>query len=74
MRGQVNTCANRLMNPRISIQMAICTEGRLYCGLSQINTDHNSYCTFISHLATKLTAEDRDWRENTLLLIDGARY
>ena len=60
--------------PRIALQMAICTEGKLYCSLCQINTDHNVFCLFISKLATKLTAEDKNWRDNTLLLIDGAKY
>ena len=32
------------------------------------------FCLFISKLAAKLTAEDRNWRTNSLLLIDGARY
>ena len=54
--------------------MAICTSGKLYCGLTQINTDHNVFCMFVSRLATKLTSEDKNWRNNTLLLIDGAKY
>ena len=42
--------------------------------MAQINTDHNVFCLFISRLATKLTKQDRNWRGNTILLIDGARY
>ena len=56
------------------MQLAICTSGRLYCSVSQSNTDSGTFCLFITRLAAKLTKEDRDWRDNTLLLIDGAKY
>ena len=39
-----------------------------------MNTDHNVFCAFITQLANKLTKEDRAWRENSILLIDGAKY
>ena len=42
--------------------------------MSQANTDSASFCLFITRLAAKLTQEDRHWRRNSLLLIDGARY
>ena len=29
---------------------------------------------FLSKLAAKLTQEDKDWRQNTVILCDGARY
>ena len=41
--------------------MAICTEGKLYCSLSQANTDSDTFCLFISKLAAKLTKEDKAW-------------
>ena len=73
-RNQVNTVCDKRVNPRISMLMAISTEGRLYCALTQVNTDHDVFCLFISMLAKKLTSEDRNWKGNTLLLCDGARY
>ena len=39
-----------------------------------MNTDHKTFCLFISKLAARLSADDKSWRDNTLLLIDGARY
>ena len=54
--------------------LAIDTAGKLYCALTQVNTDHHVFCLFMTKLAEKLTKEDRDWRASTLLLIDGARY
>ena len=74
MRGQLNTVASKQVEPRVSVLMGICTDGKMYCSLTQINTDQNVFCVFISKLASKLTNEDRNWRDNTLLLIDGARY
>ena len=74
MRGQVNSCPDSKVNPRVAVQMAICTSGKLYCSLSQANTDTNTFCLFISKLAAKLTKDDRDFRGNTILLIDGAKY
>ena len=32
------------------------------------------FCLFVSWLAAKLTSEDKNWRSNTILQIDGARY
>lgn len=74
MRGQVNSCPDNKVTPRVAMHMAICTQGKLYCSLLQLNTDQNVFCVFISKLVAKLTSEDRNWRDNSLILIDGARY
>ena len=54
--------------------MAICTDGRLYCSMYQINTDARVFCLFISKLAAVLAKEDKNFRERTVLMIDGAKY
>lgn len=74
MRGQRNTSADKKVSPRIAMQVAVCTDGRLYCSLTQVNTTSKVFCAFVSRLAAKLTEEDRDWRTNSILLLDGARY
>ena len=74
LRGQTGSVPANGVAPRISVQLAICTDGRLYCSLAQANTDSRTFCLFVSWLSRKLTREDADWRTNTLLLIDGARY
>ena len=74
LRGQTGSLPTNSVAPRISVQMAVCTEGRLYASLSQANTDAKTFCLFISKLCAKLTKESPDWRDNTVLLIDGARY
>ena len=74
MRGQTGSVAANSIAPRIAVQLAICTEGRLYASLSQANTDAKTFCLFVSKLSAKLTREDARWRDNTVLLVDGARY
>ena len=74
MRGQTGSMPTNSIAPRISLQLAICTQGKLYCSLLQANTDAKTFCLFISKLCAKLTHEDANWRDNTVLLIDGAKY
>ena len=56
------------------MQVAITSNGKLYCSLTQVNTTSKVFCAFISKLAAKLSEEDRDWKSNSILLIDGAKY
>jgi len=56
------------------MQMAICTNGNLYCSLTQVNTDHRIFCLFLTKLVNQLNKEDKNWRNNTIMLIDGAKY
>ena len=74
LQGQTHSERAGSVTPRVAVQFAICTSGRFYCSMAQCNTDSNTFCLFISKLAKKLAKEDRAWRANTLLLIDGARY
>ena len=53
---------------------ALDTNGRLYLSLTQVNTDANVMLMFLSRLASVLSAEDPNWRENTVLLLDNAPY
>ena len=54
--------------------MAICTDGKLYCSMYQINTDAKVFCLFISKLTAVLAKEDKNFRDNTILMLDGAKY
>ena len=73
-RGDTNTMNEHKVNPRTSVLMAIGTGGELYCSLTQVNTDSRVFCLFLSTLAKKLTIEAKNWRDNTVILCDGARY
>ena len=73
-RGEPNTMNQWAMNPRISVLMAIDTAGELYWALTQVNTDTKIFCLFMQKLANKLGQQDKKWRDNTIVLIDGAKY
>ena len=73
-RGVSNSVAVSTVFPRVSMMLAISTVGEYYCSLYQVNTDSKMFCLFLSKLAERLTKEDRDWRANTVILCDGARY
>ncbi len=54
--------------------MAIGSDGSLYCSLTQVNTDHRVFCVFISKLVAKLNERDKNWKERTIVVLDGASY
>ena len=64
----------RGMSPRVSVIAAIDTDGGAYFALTQVNTDSDVFLLFLRKLFDKLTSEDRSWKENTVILIDGASY
>ena len=53
---------------------ALDTGGRVYAALTQVNTNSEVMISFLSRLSAVLSAEDREWRRNTVWLLDGARY
>ena len=63
-----------MLSPRISVIVAIDTEGNCYMSLCQINTDHNVMLMFLTRLAILLTSERPGWRSDTVVLLDGASY
>ena len=73
-RGQVNSQPSNSVAPRVGIQMAICTSGKLYCSMAQVNTDTKVFCLFMTKLAAFLNKEEQGSVGKCLLLIDGARY
>ena len=73
-RGQVNTIPEKKITPRVAMMLAIGTGGELYCSLTQVNTNSKVFCLFMSTLASRLSKEDKEWRNNTVILFDGAKY
>ena len=59
---------------RISLIAALDTAGCIYYSLTQANTDQNVMLVFLMHLVGQLDLERPSWREDTVLLLDGARY
>lgn len=72
--GMKNTRSSKDLAPKVNMIAALDTEGRIYIALTQTNTDTDVMTTFLTRLAMVLTAEDKEWRRNTVLLLDGAKY
>ena len=59
---------------RLALIAALDTEGRVYYSLTQANTDQNVMLAFLIGLMHLLDLESPSWREDTIFLLDGARY
>ena len=66
--------AVRLVNPRLSFLAALDTDGRVFFSLTQCNTDSDVMILFISSLCRKLDMEILDWKTDSVLLLDNAKY
>ena len=54
---------------------ALDTEGRIYFSLSHANTNSQMMLLFLSRLCRVLDSDGWGWRDNTVILLDGAnRY
>ena len=68
------TITARAISHRISLIAALDTEGCIYYSLTQANTDSDVMMIFLQHLVEQLDLERPSWRDDTLLLLDGAKY
>ena len=68
------TMATRPISYRISMIAALDTEGRIYYSLTQANTNSDVMMVFLQHLVEQLDLESPSWRDDCVLLLDGARY
>ena len=62
------------VTPRLSLIVAIDTLGNVYLSMTQVNTDNEVFCVFLSKLVAKLQKEDAKWHTKTILLLDNASY
>jgi hypothetical protein len=70
--GVSNSVAKKDWAPSISLLLAFDNFGESYVALSQANTNTYTFIMFIRDLVRQLTVENRRWRTNTLIFIDGA--
>ena len=64
----------RLIAPRLSLIAALDSDGRVFFALLHANTDTNVFMMFLGGLFKALDAELPDWRETSVLMLDGAKY
>jgi len=68
------TVQTRPISYRIALIAALDTEGCIYYSLTQANTDQNVMMVFLEYLVEQLDLTRPSWRDDTVLLLDGARY
>ena len=66
-----NTAPDKLFSQKINIITAMASDGEVWIALTTRNTDSEVMMLFMTHLASKLTKEYRDWRSSTVFLLDG---
>ena len=73
-RGDKNLVPLIEMRQRVNAITAIDFTGNIYHSITQVNTDSNIMLMFFSRLAMTLSSEEKDWRKNTVFLLDGVLY
>ena len=58
--------------PRISLLLALDTDGKMWSALTQANTDADVMLLFLRHLIRRLDQESPGWEEDTIFLLDNA--
>ena len=66
--------AKKSVTPRISLIAAIDNLGNMYACMTQVNTDGKIMCMYLRELTKVLDKERKGWRNNTVMLFDGAAY
>lgn len=64
----------KTISPRITLIVALDTEGKLYASLLQANSDGDTMELFMTELIKTLDYEDPDWRKTTVIMWDNAGY
>ena len=73
-RKGTNSMRECAISMRITFVAALDTNGKVYLSLAQRNSDTDSFCLFMTRLAKVLDGEDKNWRDNSVIQLDGARY
>ena len=70
--GTTNSVGSKAVAPRISMIMALDTDGIVYACLTQVNTDSKIMSLYLQELVKMLDKRDLQWRKTHVLLVDGA--
>ena len=69
-----STFREKQVQPRISLLLAIDTDGKIWCALTQANTDADVMTLFLRYLARRLDHETPGWQETSYILLDNAAW
>ena len=70
-RGMLNTASDKVFSQRINIIAAIASDDDMWVTLTTCNTNSEVMMLFITRLASELTKQRKDWRNDTVFLLDG---
>ena len=68
------TVTEKQINPRLALIAALDSDGNTFFSLTHAITNSDIMLLFLSNLARTLDREQYNWRDNTIILLDGARY
>ena len=70
-RGMLNTASDKVFSQKINIIAAIASDGDMWMSLTTCSTNSEIMMLFMTRLASELTKQSKDWRGNTVFLLDG---
>ena len=73
-KNTCNSVATKQVTPRISLIAGIDSLGNVYACFTQVNTDSKIMCIYFRELIKVLDKERKGWRNNTIIVLDNARY
>ena len=68
------TVTEKSVGTRLALITALDTEGRIYFAVTHANTGSDVILSFLRRLDIMLSIESLDWKENSIVLLDGAKY
>jgi hypothetical protein len=72
--GAPASFTDKQVNPRLALIATLDTDGRVFFALTHANTDTDIMIMFISTLCRKLDTEIPNWKDDSIFLLDGAKY
>jgi hypothetical protein len=72
--GTTNSVAKLEIAPRITVILGLDSRGNVYLSLAQANSNSQMMELYFRALAAKLDQERPNWRRDTVIIVDGAKY
>ena len=73
-KDSTNSVISRQIQPRISMIAAMDTDGDTYACYTTVNTNTSVMKLYLSYLAEQIEKDRPNFRDDTVLLLDGAKY
>ena len=72
--GETNIVQSVSLTPRVTLIAAVDTLGNVYLTLTQANSNNKTMEIYFHCLAAKLDRERPNWRDDSIVVFDGAAY